>query len=510
MASALTSAGGLLSLLGPSLRLVVVSDTHGFERHFADTVALPPWLLADQQQHLKTHSHTSSLKSTHPTLLPIHEQPMLPQGDVLLHLGDFAIDAKGRQRYDALNRFDAWLSAQPHKTKIVVRGNHDPHRCEFPLSKAMYFSKPASVVINGYSVSIIPYHSRGSGSQRVHSGDVVASHVPPRGILDQCISGERGGSRSLRYGVAAMVGGPPKLWVCGHIHEGRGAKRVRLGRPSEGETIVVNAANANPGRAMRLVRGPVVISLSGSQVDFGAGFDQMEGQILDEGQTFDHLLADASSMHAANTDMKGAREEPDSLDLLLAIDLGLCSGISLFSADGLLLRYEQFKFSDQTELFEVAPRLLKKWEMDFARVNLGHGSSPQNKSGKIAYVAIEGGDVPLWDAWKSAVVAMRPNGSSPPQLLSISPREWRSELLSKKERQSGFASKEASRLIARQVVEDYGIMGAHSGSFSTDVAESVLVGLHVARRLGWIRRNEAVRRYSNGHVVLPRKKVANS
>jgi hypothetical protein len=36
----------------------------------------------------------------------------------------------------------------------------------------------------------------------------------------------------------------------------------------------------------------------------------------------------------------------------------------------------------------------------------------------------------------------------------------------------------------------------------------VLLGAHVARRLGWIKREPAVRRYTNGNVVTPRKTAA--
>ena len=56
------------------------------------------------------------------------------------------------------------------------------------------------------------------------------------------------------------------------------------------------------------------------------------------------------------------------------------------------------------------------------------------------------------------------------------------------------------RLIARQVVLDF--MGSeHDGTFPTDAAEAVLVGYHALRCLGWVTREPAVRRFSNGDVV---------
>lgn len=44
----------------------------------------------------------------------------------------------------------------------------------------------------------------------------------------------------------------------GHIHEGRGSEKVSFGLSSR-ETLVVNAANANSGRANSIRHGPVVI-----------------------------------------------------------------------------------------------------------------------------------------------------------------------------------------------------------------------------------------------------------
>jgi hypothetical protein len=39
-------------------------------------------------------------------------QELLPEGDVLIHLGDFAIDSGPVQQYQ--QRYDTWLSKQPY------------------------------------------------------------------------------------------------------------------------------------------------------------------------------------------------------------------------------------------------------------------------------------------------------------------------------------------------------------------------------------------------------------
>ena len=47
--------------------------------------------------------------------------PTLPQGDVLLHAGDFTMRGKPEE----VQRFAEWWHAQPHPQKVVIAGNHD-------------------------------------------------------------------------------------------------------------------------------------------------------------------------------------------------------------------------------------------------------------------------------------------------------------------------------------------------------------------------------------------------
>ncbi len=83
---------------------------------------------------------------------------------------------------------------------------------------------------------------------------------PPHGILDKCYNGANAGCASLKGKVERMIAGPPYLWLCGHIHEARGSEKVAFG-VSPRETLVVNAANADTGRATRIENGPIVIDI---------------------------------------------------------------------------------------------------------------------------------------------------------------------------------------------------------------------------------------------------------
>jgi len=224
-----------------SLRLVVISDTHGYEE------SLTP-------------------KGT-----------TLPDGDILLHLGDFAIDSSIKKKNKAIEKFDAWLALQPHRTKIVLRGNHDPFSVHFPLSGANFFSRPKSIAIDGkFTMTLVPYTSARNLSSSWRKlpmfCDVIASHSPPKGILDKCYNGANAGCQSLRSKVERMIAGPPHLWLCGHIHEARGSQKVAFGL-SPRETLVINAANADAGRATRIDAGPVVLD-----IDADGNINMIEGE----------------------------------------------------------------------------------------------------------------------------------------------------------------------------------------------------------------------------------------
>eukprot|EP00957_Ditylum_brightwellii_P045030 3416155-Ditylum_brightwellii.AAC.1 len=252
-----------------TLRLVVISDTHGYERALTDTDCLEPWLFINDT--LKSAEEETNIDGIQTDLCVVKNSYLLPEGDILLHLGDFAVDRGGTARQNALDRFDRWLSLQPHPVKIVVRGNHDPAQVKFSLSQATYVTRPETMTFGNKTIAIVPYGSSGfSVSKATRSSclipstcDILATHEPPHSILDSCLSGDRAGSRVIRSAVENMKGLPPKLWVCGHIHEGRGSMRHTFGtKHTTRETVVINAANANHGRANHLMHGPVVVDVS--------------------------------------------------------------------------------------------------------------------------------------------------------------------------------------------------------------------------------------------------------
>jgi len=231
--SASSSAPPPIAASPTSLRIVCVSDTHGMERALSGHV---------------------------------------PPGDFLIHAGDYSGDrGKSTLKTKAL---DEWLAQQPHKIKIVVRGNHDSFSASFPLSGAIYASKATAFALpfanKWLRIGLAPY-----GTLKVPDEcDIIISHEPPRdiGMLDQTLKADRrAGSEALTIS-ANKLAHKPQLWVCGHIHEGYGAcdhafreldvhsakgkaKKSIVAR----KTLLVNAANANGGPAHSLVNLPSVI-----------------------------------------------------------------------------------------------------------------------------------------------------------------------------------------------------------------------------------------------------------
>ena len=482
------------------VRLVVISDTHGMEEQmFAQ--------LTGDDASVATGEGRSTAA--------------LPAGDVLIHCGDWQAD--GAARRHGSTALDAWLAAQPHPHKLVVRGNHDAMYARFDESRATYVSNRKDVRVCGLDIAVAPY-SRARRSPPLPRCDVLVSHVPPKGVLDKCTSGDRAGSRALLDAVS-LAPHPPRLWLCGHVHEARGAQYLRLGHPRGASrrprgTLVVNAANANSGRATHLCHPPYVIDVDLGGVDAEEDDPTADADAgvagapdADELDPDAHLGADPAASLDADLDVPLAREDPASRRLL-SVDLGMRTGAALYAGDGTLLAYTWRRLESADELRRAAAAWLRGdgwggegWAVD-ALSDVADGAA----AGAISHVAMEGHDVDVRDAWEGAIAdAFGSSGELTPEIadaapyvVDVPPDAWRRELLLPKERASGARAKTAAREIARQVVRDYAAGGhAHKGRFPTDAAEAVLAGYYAVRALGWVDdARPAVRRYQNGNVIL--------
>lgn len=162
-----------------------------------------------------------------------HEEITVPDGDVLIHAGDFTKFSTMQE----VIRFNAWLGKLPHVHKILVPGNHDFLYQDNP-SLALVITSNATILIDQvvqilhggkeWSIYGSPWTSRFRNWAFMQDGenklaeifnkipivDILVTHSPPFGKFDKSM-GKNLGSEALRDTVRRVK---PKLHVFGHIH----------------------------------------------------------------------------------------------------------------------------------------------------------------------------------------------------------------------------------------------------------------------------------------------------
>lgn len=191
----------------------------------------------------------------------MHKQVSIPDGDVLVHCGDFTW--KGRPQ--EIQSFNDWLGTLPFKKSniLVCAGNHDmmleddPERAEAMLTNCTYL-KDSGTTIDGISFYGSPWQpvfhnwafnlERGSEEMKavwakIPTGvDVLITHAPPNGVMDLCSDHldrtklVNVGCKILRDEVFNRV--KPKVHCFGHIHSG-------YGQLSNDQTTFINASILN-------------------------------------------------------------------------------------------------------------------------------------------------------------------------------------------------------------------------------------------------------------------------
>jgi Icc-related predicted phosphoesterase len=192
-----------------------------------------------------------------------HEALQLPPGDVLLHAGDVS----GRGKPEEVLSFVNWFAVQPFEHKIFIAGNHDFYfeketavNIQAILPEGITYLNDSGTTINGIHIwgsPVTPWffdwafnRQRGADIQRhwdliPANTDILLTHGPVYGILDQTTRGERVGCQDLLAKVRAIK---PRFCICGHIHEGYGMEE-RDG------TVFINASVLD--ERYRLVHEPV-------------------------------------------------------------------------------------------------------------------------------------------------------------------------------------------------------------------------------------------------------------
>ncbi len=275
-----------------------------------------------------------------------HRGLHLPDGDVLIHAGD----ATSTGTPDEVDRFLGWFAAQPHPHKILIAGNHDwlyqrdPEKVALLLAKhqGITYLLDSGVEIEGVKFWGSPWQPwfcswafnlpRGGESLR-HvwniipiDTDVVITHGPPHGVLDQVRGGEHLGCEELKIRLAAVK---PRLHVFGHIHDAFGVARSRT-------TTYVNACSCT--EAYQASNRPIVVDLRLKSIKVH-GIEPSERRrrldaakaILDrppEGPVEETLLKLSPRHLEAPSEMAGVRELPVEGLLQQYVERGLQADVA--------------------------------------------------------------------------------------------------------------------------------------------------------------------------------------
>lgn len=143
---------------------------------------------------------------------------------------------------------------------------------------------------------------------------------------------------------------------------------------------------------------------------------------------------------------------------LLAVDVGIRTGLAVYRDDGRLIWYRSRNFGAAARLRRAIPALL-------------------HEAFDPAYVVLEGGG-PLADHWATAAER---HGA---HMRRVSAEEWRSLFLLAREQRSGEQAKRTADALARRVV--VWSNAPRPTSLRHDAAEAILIGLWGVIAVGWL------------------------
>ncbi|MDT8070595.1 MAG: metallophosphatase domain-containing protein [Terriglobia bacterium] len=193
----------------------------------------------------------------------LHRELVVPNGDMLIHAGDFTFFSK---RPSMLHDFNRWLGELPHRYKVVVPGNHEylleDLRNRGAISNAILlidagveiegvkiWGSPGTPLYGGAFGMSNPEDRKKRWAQIPTDIEILISHGPAYGILDGPPgSEEREGDREL---LEALKRVQPILHICGHVHAGYGTRK-------RGKTYHINAALLDESSG-GVERDPIVV-----------------------------------------------------------------------------------------------------------------------------------------------------------------------------------------------------------------------------------------------------------
>jgi len=145
---------------------------------------------------------------------------------------------------------------------------------------------------------------------------------------------------------------------------------------------------------------------------------------------------------------------------LLAVDLGVRTGLALFGRDGHLLWYRSRNFGTAARLKQAVRGIVER--------------TPE-----VEWLVLEGGG-PIADIWRQAAAR---RGI---RIVQVAAERWRNALFYARQHRAGPQAKRSAVLMARRVIEWSGAV--RPTSLRDDAAEAILIGLWGLLEVGWLDR----------------------
>ena len=183
----------------------------------------------------------------------------LPVADVIIHSGDITFTGTGEEMLD----FIVWFGSLNYQYKIFIAGNHDyvlegkaHERIQGFLPENCFYLSNSGITINRINFWGIPFFfspdETNTDTKKIElipdDVDVLITHRPPYGILDQ--------SNSIRYGCSDLLQVVrrirPSYHLFGHIHDAYGIEKHK-------QTTFANAAVVDAN--YRFVNDPILFEL---------------------------------------------------------------------------------------------------------------------------------------------------------------------------------------------------------------------------------------------------------
>lgn len=170
-----------------------------------------------------------------------HRNLNLPDGDVIIHAGDFCHYGSENDMYDFLD----WFERLNYKEKILIAGNHDffadeqSKKFKEILPDNITYLNDSGIILNEINIWGSPVQPDLDGwafgklrgqTMRYHwdliplNTDILITHTPPLGILDKSRNGRSIGCEELYKRLKQLQ---IKFHVFGHVHASHGIKKLK-------------------------------------------------------------------------------------------------------------------------------------------------------------------------------------------------------------------------------------------------------------------------------------------